>query len=458
MAARQDQTLQIALIVSAMMLVVFIGLTYYAFKLNGDSQQEVATLQSEKEEERTRANNLQAENETQRGYIGIDQFATADVVEEQFKKDMAKMASTLPKSRRKYRDALTQAYQEKEALIAAQAVDKATVKTLELKLKEIEAGHQAQISQFNKQIVKIEQQAAADRNQFVQARLKLDANKKALADRLEKQTNQFDTERRELNTEVSSLTGEVQKRQKTIDKLLDERTVDEFSFEIADGQIKWVNQANSTAWINLGSADALRRQVTFSVYDTEETDAGKAEKKGSIEVIRMLGNHMAECRVTSDDPHNPILPGDYIYNQVWQAGRPQHFALTGFVDLDGDGRSDLQMAKDLIAMNGGIVDSFPDKEGKVSGKMTINTRYLVLGEYPKAAGRDSLRDAWATMSSEANSLGVEKINLTDFMNQMGYKPENRTVKLGRGVNTDDFRPRPNPASGDLRPRSPYDLP
>ena len=251
MAARQDQTLQIALIVSAMMLVVFIGLTYYAFKLNGDSQQEVATLQSEKEEERTRANNLQAENETQRGYIGIDQFATADVVEEQFKKDMAKMASTLPKSRRKYRDALTQAYQEKEALIAAQAVDKATVKTLELKLKEIEAGHQAQISQFNKQIVKIEQQAAADRNQFVQARLKLDANKKALADRLEKQTNQFDTERRELNTEVSSLTGEVQKRQKTIDKLLDERTVDEFSFEIADGQIKWVNQANSTAWINL---------------------------------------------------------------------------------------------------------------------------------------------------------------------------------------------------------------
>ena len=55
-------------------------------------------------------------------------------------------------------------------------------------------------------------------------------------------------------------------------------------------------------WINVGAADAIRRQVTFNVYDADEHDANRAVKKGSIEVTRLMGDHMAEARVTQDRP------------------------------------------------------------------------------------------------------------------------------------------------------------
>jgi len=458
MAARQDQTLQIALILFAILLVVFAGFTYYFYKQNSDSLQQIASIQKDISEEKRRANNLQAENEAQRGFLGIDQFAEAKEVEAQFIKDMALMGATLPEPRRKYRDALTQVFQEKEAVVAAQAVDKMTIKTLETKLQEVEAGHQAQISRLNEQITKIEQQAATARNEFSQARQELDTNKKSLAEQIAKQTDQFDKERQQMVDQVANLNGDVQKLQRTIEKCLEERRRQEPGLEVADGRIIWVNQANSTVWINLGSADSLRRQVTFSVHDTDENDAGKAEVKGSVEVVRMLSNHMAECRVTDDDPRNPILPGDFIYSQIWHAGRPQHFALTGIIDLDGDGQSDLQLAKELIALNGGVVDAAPGKEGQVVGKMSLDTRYLVLGEFPESQAKAALRDTWSKMGDEAKSLGVEKITLTDFMSQMGYKPEDRTVPLGQGIRSDDFRPRPSPKRGDLRPRSPYTRP
>ena len=138
-------------------------------------------------------------------------------------------------------------------------------------------------------------------------------------------------------------------------------------------------------WINLGTADSLRRQVTFSVYDADQHDAAKATKKGSIEVTRLLGEHMAEARITEDDPTNPILTGDNIYSQVWHRGKKLHFALTGFIDFDGDGQSDMQLARDLIELNGGVVDAYLNDDGTVEGEITANTRYLVLGDVPESA-------------------------------------------------------------------------
>ena len=116
----------------------------------------------------------------------------------------------------------------------------------------------------------------------------------------------------------------------------------------------------------LGTADSLRRQVTFSVFDADLHDAAKSKKKGSIEVTRLLSDHMAEARITKDDPKNPILTGDNIYSQIWHRGKKLHFALTGLIDIDGDGQSDLQLARDLIELNGGIVDAYLDEAGKTA--------------------------------------------------------------------------------------------
>src|SRR4029079_8214550 len=97
-------------------------------------------------------------------------------------------------------------------------------------------------------------------------------------------------------------------------------------------------------------------------------------KKGSIEVTRMLDEHMAEARITKDDPTNPILIGDNIYSQIWHRGKQLHFALSGVIAVDVDGQSDMEQARQSIAINGGIVDAYLKDDGKMEGKITANTR------------------------------------------------------------------------------------
>ena len=132
----------------------------------------------------------------------------------------------------------------------------------------------------------------------------------------------------ERDKKLKSVTEHNTKLEHAVDDLKSQRKDEPESFEVADGRVSWVNQ-NGTVWINLGTADSLRRQVTFSVFDADLHDAAKSKKKGSIEVTRLLSDHMAEARITKDDPKNPILTGDNIYSQIWHRGKKLHFALTG---------------------------------------------------------------------------------------------------------------------------------
>lgn len=466
MAARQDQTLQIALIVFAILLVGFAAFTYYFYKQSSDAKQQLAAMTDDRDTQRSAANNMGKENEQLRMWMGFQQFATLEEVTEIVEGDpddpndgeLEQMAGTLTGDK-SYRAALELLYKSNQELAQVQSTTQRVNKELTAKLDEVKAGHQAQIARLQADKEKIEQAAAAERNKFNQNRAELEKTKAALAKQIADQTNAFDKERNQLVAARNEAQEEARTRQRTIEQLKEERKQEDFSFEVADGKVTWVNQANNTVWIDLGSADALREQVTFSVYDNEDTDAGKADKKGALEVVRLLGEHMAECRVTDDDPRNPILPGDYIYSQVWHQGRPQHFALTGLIDLDGDGRSDLQLAKDLIELNGGVVDSYPDPEtSEQVGEMSAETRFMVFGERSDRTNDSEIRNTWDKMHNQASALGVELISVTDFLNQMGYKPNNRSVNLGAGVNADDFRPRPAPSRGDLRPRVNYSAP
>jgi hypothetical protein len=156
---------------------------------------------------------------------------------------------------------------------------------------------------------------------------------------------------------------------------------------------------------------------------------------------------MAEARITKDDPTNPILTGDNIYSQVWHRGKKLQFALTGFIDIDGDGQSDLQLARELIALNGGVVDAYLDEDGKVQGDITANTRYLISGDPPEKGGRSALQQGTQDMFKTASSLGVETITLPEFLSQMGYKPQDRTVHLGTGAKARDFPAKPEQVNG-----------
>jgi hypothetical protein len=213
--------------------------------------------------------------------------------------------------------------------------------------------------------------------------------------------------------------------------------------DVPAGEVKWVNQQNGTVWINLGRADSLDRQISFSVYSADSTDLGKATKKASIEVTKLLGDHMAEARVLEDKVSDPILPGDKIHTPIWSPGDQRHFALAGLIDVDGDGSSDQPYVLNLIRMNGGVVDAYVDEAAKdrpVVGKITTGTRYLILGAAPTDAKGDSHNmKNYSAMIGAADAAGVEKITAAQLLEMMGNPSGPKVVRYG-AAGAKDFKP------------------
>jgi hypothetical protein len=211
------------------------------------------------------------------------------------------------------------------------------------------------------------------------------------------------------------------------------------STETADGKITWVNQGSRVAYVNIGLADGLRRQTTFSVYNKDQTAFNTARPKGSVEITRIIDGHLSEARIVSDNAANPLMPGDVVFSPTWQPGRIVRFAMVGFIDADGDGKSDRKLVENLISMNGGQVDAFVDEEGKTSGSLSIDTRYLIVGQRPTdKSGAQSL-SAYVNMIGESQRLGIEQMSVRDLLDYMGYKGEVKTQTLGKYASPEDFK-------------------
>ena len=187
------------------------------------------------------------------------------------------------------------------------------------------------------------------------------------------------------------------------------------------GEISTVDQHQRTVWINLGSSDGLEPQVTFSVYSGDVTNVAKATNKAAIEVTKITGEHEAMARILEDNATDPIVRGDKIFTPLWSPGQQKHFALVGFLDLNGDGKNDHEGVKRLITLNRGVVDCDVNDKGTRTGKMTVNTDYLVCGDQPPEKGSPEAIHAYTDMVSEAARLNVPMISLAKLKEQMGYR-------------------------------------
>lgn len=215
-------------------------------------------------------------------------------------------------------------------------------------------------------------------------------------------------------------------------------------FEAPDGRVTLVNQAQRLVWINLGQKDGLQRQTAFSVFDHDENGVAQAEPKARLEVVRIVGEHLAECKILEDKPANPILQNDIIFTPAWSPGVKVHFALVGFMDIDKDGVSDREMIRNFIQMSGGVIDAELQDDGTRTGSMSVNTRYLVLGEKPTERSGTRMLQEYNFLLGEVTKYGTETINVQKLMQMMGVKAEERTVDLGTNAAKSEFKKR-NPA-------------
>lgn len=491
MATRENQTLQISLMVFAILLVVFAVLTYYFWKTGDDLSKRVVELQDKQSKNKTDFLEKQNETNQYKIFMGFKEQDGAGEIKTAFDKDMADFGGTFNnEGEQNYRNILAVSSAELAKANTREAKANEGKKELEGRLLALEAQHAAQIKEHEGEAVAAKKDLAAQTAFFEADRQKFKVREKELANEQETSRDGYEKQSADKDGKITLLAKDLTAVEKQRDRLLVElkQGQPEPQFEVADGNVTWVSQRRRILWIDLGHADQLRPQLTFSIVaegqpiSTRDTSAGQGGKsistakpgeKGKIEITRILDSHLAEARILSDDLVDPIMPGDQVYSPSWHRGKQTHFALGGVVDLDGDGKSDLARAIDIIRINGGVIDEYVSDEGKLRfdlGKndkgIGIDTRFLVLGTTPDPTSdtNRAIHDQTGDLRKRAAKLGIDEISLQKFLNLMGWQSGERTVPLGRASREKDFLPKPEggiqrtdaggSTSGLFRKRSP----
>ena len=451
--ARENQGLQIALIVFVMLTVVLGASTYWTYRLYDEQAGKAKSATEEARKNASQAIKNAKEAEELKRMIDVPKSDSIETVTGTFNDDMKKYGGAYPEDSRFYRKLVEKMSDTIDEKTAELATWKAKVPQLEAELKRRSENQELQVKQFKDSASKAGKDLADEQSKFKSERERLTQEEAALQSNLQNtRKNAAESLARAENkvTEKDRLVRELRQHLEDATGKLDRYrggTMGE-----ANGVVRWVNQRNGTVWINLGASDALSRQVTFSVYPADNTDISKS--KGGIEVTHILGDHLAEARILDDDLSNPIVPGDKIFTPLWSPGERRHFALAGLIDVDDDGRSDLETIMNLIKLNGGVVDCYIADSGKekntIKGVIDVNTNCLIVGAAPDERGDPAQRDAFTKILREADQARIQKMQLGDFLQRIGWKNISPVVRYGRGANPNDFRARP--AAGSV-PRS-----
>ncbi len=449
MAARESQGLQIFLMITVALCVMLAVFAYLFYTRYTEQLKITETEKNKAQEASQRARQSDEQNQELKKWMGFTIDTPIEQIKEQFAKDMKKYAENFPENVRFYAKLIE--YQ-------GNRLAEADARELDLtdKITDLQNQYEIHETANNEQLAKYK--AKMDEFQADLVGVREDLNKQLLDK--QKTADDLDMEKQKLQAKVTEVTVkskeqmandalDIRKLQGTVATLAQQkRERNDENFEIADGAVRWVNQATGLVWIDVGKADGLQPKTTFKVYGVDENDAHVAPSKGSIEVMRLLENGtMAEARVTSDTLTNPILPGDKIYTPLWHRGRHERFALVGLIDIDGDGRSDLKQVQDIIKNSGGVIDAVMLDDGKVTGSMSVHTRFLVQGEQPSVATTgngasiDRAINSYSNMIDDARNLGITPISVAKFLDHIGWQPEDRSGHSGTGTTSSGFRER-----------------
>ena len=428
--ARENQGLKGALIVFVLLTIVFAVITAVLFSGQTELKQKAKQFETQANNDKQAATTALQQLGDLQEKVGFKREDKFEDVEKGFTDDM-KDFKAYAKEAQNYRDVLrnlTKTVDEKSReLVAANATNESKQKLLDAV--NPSAAHEIQVAKNQAvDFGKARDKAISD---YTSERNKILAQQERIANDLTTVQKGYeealDAQNKNLKKVNEALAGIKKDYITATDKIRG------FVREVPDtflGSVKWVNQNTRQAWIDLGEADALRTQITFSVYAPGADEASEITKKASIRVTKILGEHLAEVKILEDKDIDPILPGDKLFTPLWNKNEKRHFALTGFADIDGDGTDDRQRVYALIELNGGVVDAPMGKDDKRQGEMSLNTRYLILGKVPEAAVKPGLFQDFNDMNRKAGELNVETISLQKFLEMIGWKNEAQVVDSG----------------------------
>ena len=440
-ANRPNLGLQIALIIFVLITIALAVSTFMFFKENQESQlakssaEEAAAKETQK---RVAINNIlnSAKESLGRGPLDEDkQKSDVDQLREEHERDKALYGATFPEVAQTYPQMLKNAADAYLILQGKLADQEKTIARLELEKQEEKKKTEIASAKFTKEFEAQTGELLLDRGKFVEDRKTFETAQAGLARQIEDKNKQATDFAAKVARDIDARDKAIKEiKKENEDSKTELKEIQKVDFDAPDGSIVRVNQREHTVWIDRGRADGIKPQMIFSVYDRSASNiAGEnVKQKGAIEVIRILDAHLSEAAITKDDIKDPLMKEDKIMNPSFRAGKPERFAVAGFIDFDGDGQSDLNRLLTLISNNGGIVDAMIDDEGRMTGVVTPATKVLVLGERPteNVKSPDALK-SFTRMMKDANDAKVNTMTLTDFVRYMGYQGRERSVPLGK---------------------------
>lgn len=462
MASSENQGMQIALIILLILVIVLSGTTIFIFKDVAKNQELAKKAQEESQRASQSAKTSEDKVADYRKMIGFDPIDVTSqtdsfevlrgsdaVTVKRYEDDLASYRGVLPiadptkpeEAVHTYEQAAVhfiKAYQATVSQMSTLHAQVADIRSQAAKEKEIAdtAVLAAQTAQK-----KAESDSTAAATARKDAEDKLTAEREVFKGELEKaqtKAQQEEQKAAQVGKDLQEKIDDLQKRNKELATKI--ARLEGRTFDVDDGEIRFVDTNARLVWINLGTSDDVRRQISFTVHSADTPAGDKSHKKGSIEVTQILGPHLSAARILEDDPKDPLVPGDKIYTSLWDPGRKEHFAIAGNIDFDGDGKDDRAWLKTLIAQTGGEVDAESKDDGTVDKEITVDTRYLILGTQPANPA------AYLDMKAKAEALGVEAIGLDKFLDHIGWRGSKNVVRFGPTGNVATTPP-PRPDGG-----------
>jgi hypothetical protein len=244
-----------------------------------------------------------------------------------------------------------------------------------------------------------------------------------------------------------------------------------------DWKITYMDNRGTNPYISLGSDDRVKPRLTFNIHGVGSDGRPNPQSKGTLEVVKVLGPHLSQARVTSvkNPSRNPIVVNDVIYNASWNPNIKKHVAIAGVIDLTGDGRDSLNEFMRNLERQNIVVDAYVNpKDGQLVGQLTYQTDYLILGgtsdrAYSSSSDENDKRvlEGRKQIQEEAKKYGVPVKSLLSYLEMIGYPlPHATRDSTSSPYNTgsrSDIVPRlsrdqfpPKAPNGDKTPPSPPD--
>ena len=466
MASNQNQGMMVAVIIFVILTVISMGVAVVFVKEAGDLDKRYKVANNTAQTNRTEFEKVdEQKNELKSIILTPDQIKVADdkidqEPDREKKLALIKQLYSADKEAYANRLALTKGATYSQTLKSAVDLAEDRNTKLDVALKDKKAADDAKEAldqQSKAQIAQFKMLVDAAEKEKTDAMTKLAAAEQNVKDvKLENTTivtkyteeintlrNQHTTALSEKDTIINDLRIQLAKKVKEMEKLKPSTFVATY-----DGKVTKVNPMSRTVWINLGKYDNLPKNLTFSVQPEGIPPGSSLSPKAKIEVIELLGNHLAEARIIEDDLRTPILPGDNIFTPGWEPGQLTRFGFAGKIDLDGDGSDDMDQVRALVARAGGQIDA-EIVNGELRGGLSIETRYLVLGNVPADKAGAAV---YQHLLKEAETLGIQRVPMGVFFDQIGYKRIPSTTIYGGSTNNPRALERPDggaPVSGGV---------